>query len=184
MHIPWWLRWKRICLQWGRPGFHLWVRKIPWRREQLPTQVFLPREFHGQRSLVDYSPCSHKESDPTEWLSLSLFFIYIYVYVCTYIYTHTYKYIYKKTHIYTTLFSFGLSLLTDKLEYVCVCMYIYILIHILQRLFHLHKLAQNRGWAQNITPRRPLSSKEAEEEKSGLAHSISSPQLRIIKLVF
>ena len=25
---------------------------IPWRREWLPTLVFLPREFHGQRSLA------------------------------------------------------------------------------------------------------------------------------------
>ena len=33
-----------------------WVRKIPWRREWLPTPVFLPGEFHGQRSLVGYSP--------------------------------------------------------------------------------------------------------------------------------
>jgi len=30
--------------------------KIPWRREQLPTPVFVPREFHGQRSLAGYSP--------------------------------------------------------------------------------------------------------------------------------
>ena len=29
-----------------------WVGKIPWRREQLPTPLFLPGEFHGQRSLV------------------------------------------------------------------------------------------------------------------------------------
>ena len=29
--------------------------KIPWRREWLPTPVFLPGEFHGQRSLVGYS---------------------------------------------------------------------------------------------------------------------------------
>ena len=34
-------------MQWGRPGFHPWVGKIPWRREQLPTQVFHPGEFHG-----------------------------------------------------------------------------------------------------------------------------------------
>ena len=27
-------------------------QKIPWRREWLPTPVFLPREFHRQRSLV------------------------------------------------------------------------------------------------------------------------------------
>ena len=34
------------------PGFSSWVGKIPWRREQLPTPVFLPGEFHGQRSLA------------------------------------------------------------------------------------------------------------------------------------
>ena len=45
--LPWWLSWERIRLQWGRPGFILWVRKIPWRRESLPTPVFWPREFHG-----------------------------------------------------------------------------------------------------------------------------------------
>ena len=49
------------------------VRKIPWRTEWLPTPVFLPGEFHGQRSLVGYSPWGHKESDRTEQLTLSLF---------------------------------------------------------------------------------------------------------------
>ena len=39
-----------------RLGFNPWVRKIPWRREWLPTPVFLPGEFHGQRTLVGYSP--------------------------------------------------------------------------------------------------------------------------------
>jgi len=43
-----------------------WVGRIPWRREWLPTPVFLPREFHGQRSLAGYSPWGHKESDVTE----------------------------------------------------------------------------------------------------------------------
>ena len=33
-----------------------WVGKIPWRREWLPTPVFLPGEFHGQRSLAGYGP--------------------------------------------------------------------------------------------------------------------------------
>ena len=28
---------------------HSWVGKIPWRKEWLPTPVFLPGEFHGQR---------------------------------------------------------------------------------------------------------------------------------------
>ena len=38
---------KRICLQCRRPGFDLWVGKIPGRRKRLPTPVFWPREFHG-----------------------------------------------------------------------------------------------------------------------------------------
>ena len=37
--------------------------KIPWRREWLPTPVFLPGESQGQRSLVGYSPQGHKKSD-------------------------------------------------------------------------------------------------------------------------
>ena len=57
---------KRV--KWGFPGgsdgkksacsagdrFHPWVWKISWRREWLPTPVFLPGTFHGQRSLVGY----------------------------------------------------------------------------------------------------------------------------------
>ena len=42
--LLWWLRWWRICLPCGRPGFDPWVGKIPWRREWLPTPVFLPGE--------------------------------------------------------------------------------------------------------------------------------------------
>ena len=48
---------------------HSMVGKIPWRREWLPTPVFLPGEFHGQRSLVGYSPWSHKESGMTKQLN-------------------------------------------------------------------------------------------------------------------
>ena len=57
--------WLRICLQCGRPGFHPWVGKIPWRRERLPTPIFWPREFHG------LYPWGHKESDPAERLSVT-----------------------------------------------------------------------------------------------------------------
>jgi len=45
MGFPWWFRQSRICLQCRRPGFNLWVGKIPWRREWQPTAVFLPGEF-------------------------------------------------------------------------------------------------------------------------------------------
>ena len=43
-----------------------WVRKIPWRREWQSTLVFLPGEFHGQKSLEIYCPWGCKESDMTE----------------------------------------------------------------------------------------------------------------------
>ena len=56
-----------------KPWFNPWVGKIPWRREWLPTTVFLPGEFHEQRSLVGYSPWGPKELDMTKQLILSLF---------------------------------------------------------------------------------------------------------------
>jgi len=42
------------------------LEKIPWRKEWQPTPVFLPGEFHGQRSLAGYSPWGLKELDTTE----------------------------------------------------------------------------------------------------------------------
>jgi len=53
-----------------------WVQslggKILWRKAWQPTPVFLSGEFHGQRSLVGYSPWGHKELDLTERPTLSL----------------------------------------------------------------------------------------------------------------
>ena len=48
---------------WGGIPLHTWRRK--WQ----PTPVFLSGEFHGQRSLVGYSPWGGKESDMSEWLT-------------------------------------------------------------------------------------------------------------------
>ena len=45
------------CRRHKRCRFHSWVRMIPWRRAWQPTSVFLPGEYHGQRSLVG---CSSK----------------------------------------------------------------------------------------------------------------------------
>ena len=42
------------------------VRKIPWRRVWQLTPIFVPGEFHGQRSLVGYSPWGSKELGMTE----------------------------------------------------------------------------------------------------------------------
>ena len=45
-----------------------------WRREWQPTPVFFPRESHGQRNLLGYSPWGCKELDTTEWLHFFLSF--------------------------------------------------------------------------------------------------------------
>ena len=58
-----------VFLQGRNPLHHLCVntehQSVLRRRQWQPTPVFLPREFHGQRSLVGYSPWGHKESDMT-----------------------------------------------------------------------------------------------------------------------
>ena len=48
----------------GDPGIK--PGKIPWRREWLPTPVFLPGKSHGQRTPAGYRPWGCKESNMTE----------------------------------------------------------------------------------------------------------------------
>ena len=70
--MKWWLSGKESacqCRGLERHEFHPWVGKIPWRRKQQHTPVFLPGQSHGQRSLVGYSPWDCKESDMTEQLT-------------------------------------------------------------------------------------------------------------------
>ena len=70
------------------------------RRKWQPTPVFLPGEFHGQRTLVGYSSWGHKESYTTERLTLILFSI-VAVSICIptngprgFCFCHTYSNIY------------------------------------------------------------------------------------------
>jgi len=61
--LPRWLGAKEPacqCRRHQRCGFDPWVRKILWSRKWQPTPVFLPRESHGQRSLVGCSPWGHR----------------------------------------------------------------------------------------------------------------------------
>ena len=53
------------CRRPKRCGFDPWAGKIPWRRKWQPAPIFLPGEFHGQRTLAGYSPWGHTESDTT-----------------------------------------------------------------------------------------------------------------------
>ena len=54
------------CRRCKRHGFNPWVGKIPLRRKWQPTPIFLPGEFHGQRSLAGYSSWGCKELDTTK----------------------------------------------------------------------------------------------------------------------
>ena len=54
------------CGRCKKHEFNPWIMKIPRRRKWGPTPVLLPGKFHGQRSLVGYSPWVGKESDVTE----------------------------------------------------------------------------------------------------------------------
>ena len=70
--LPSWLSGKRIRLSIQESKEMRWERDDPWVRKGLerkkwqPISVFLPRESHGQRRLVGYSPWSLKELDMTE----------------------------------------------------------------------------------------------------------------------
>ena len=54
------------CRRCKRCGFDPWVGKSPWSRKWKPTPVFLSGKFHGQQSLVGYSPWGRKELDMTK----------------------------------------------------------------------------------------------------------------------
>ena len=74
--IPWTEEPGRLQSMGLRRVGHDWATSLSlftflhWRRKWQPTPVFLPGEFHGQRSLAGYSPWGHKELDVTEQLSL------------------------------------------------------------------------------------------------------------------
>jgi len=63
--LSWWLRVNNLPAMWEIQVLPL-GKNIPCRREWLPTPVILPGAFHGQKSLVGYSPWGSKESDTTE----------------------------------------------------------------------------------------------------------------------
>ena len=55
----------------------------PLEKEMATTPVFLPGEFHGQRSLMGYNPWGRKELNTTKRLTLSLSHtFYNFIYKC------------------------------------------------------------------------------------------------------
>ena len=65
-------------------------REDPLKEGRQPTPVFLPGKSHGHRSLVDYSPWGHKQSDTIEVTENA--HIYVCVCVCIYIYIYIYMF--------------------------------------------------------------------------------------------
>ena len=61
-----------------RHGISLWAEKSPGVGNG-NLLIFMPRKFHGQRTLVGYSPWGRKESHMTQWLG-------------TYTHTHGFNY--------------------------------------------------------------------------------------------
>ena len=59
------------CRRCKKCGLDTRVGKIPWNRNWQPTPVFSPGKSHGQRNLAGYSSWGQKESDMTEWATLT-----------------------------------------------------------------------------------------------------------------
>ena len=71
-----WLSCKESACQTGNIGDEGSIPgKIPWRRKWQPTSVFLPGEFHWQKSLVGYSPWDHKKLVTTVHTHTILFLV-------------------------------------------------------------------------------------------------------------
>ena len=62
----------------GHPYLIPGSRRFPWRWEWLPTPVFLPGDFHRQRSLVSYSPWTCKRARHDWTTKYFCFFILIF----------------------------------------------------------------------------------------------------------
>ena len=83
--IPWWLRWERVCLQWGRTTFNPWVRKmathasilvwkIPWTEEPGRLQYMgLQRVGHNWR---DFTSLHASTGARPPWEITFLFFFF------------------------------------------------------------------------------------------------------------
>ena len=85
-----WLSGKKCscqCRRHRRLRYDPCIGKIPWRRKQQPTPVFLPGKSHRQRSLAGYSPWGHKKSDMTECTHTHTH-ILIHINVCIYMFIY------------------------------------------------------------------------------------------------
>ena len=110
---------------------NLWVGKITGRRELWNSSVFLPREFHGQRSLVGYIPWGHTELEMTEHvymhthkythINMYIYAICVYMYICyMYIYAHLYLTLQKQ---YFAIFNSVPFIVSSVFLFFCICIH-------------------------------------------------------------
>ena len=62
LYLPWWLRWKSICLQFRRPRFNPSIGKIPWKGNGNPLQYSClenPMDMGLQRVGDDWMTNTH-----------------------------------------------------------------------------------------------------------------------------
>ena len=64
--------------------------RSPWSRNWQPTPVIVPEKFHGQKSLVGYSPWDRKELNMTEHIHTFCIYPYLYIYLCLWTYENLY----------------------------------------------------------------------------------------------
>ena len=92
----WWWTGKHDMLQSTesqRVGYNR-ATELNWRREWLPSPLFLPGELHEQSSLTGYSPWDYRIGYGQ---AISTFIcIYMHVCMCIYVYIHLYICIYIK----------------------------------------------------------------------------------------
>ena len=92
------------------------VQSLDWEdlleKGMAPTLVFLTEEFHGQRSLLGYSPWGHRESDTIEQLTLSIW------HKSTSLYGNLESVVYAKNMLYFINVSvqFSRSVVSDSLR--------------------------------------------------------------------
>ena len=87
-------------------------RGFMWRRKWQTTPIFLPGEFHGQRSLEGYSPWGCKELEMTEWLTHTRL---MYNFICLYFYKfhslpELLKYFILASHQISLLYTFVIQI--------------------------------------------------------------------------
>ena len=122
---------KRICLEWKRYGFDLWVRRIPWRKAWQPPLVFLPGESHGEQP---GGLKSHRVAKSWIWLK----WLSTHRHTCIHTHTHTH------THTYLYILFFRFFSLISSVQFSRSVMY---------NSLWPHELQHTRAPCPSLTPR-------------------------------